>query len=81
MKLDFEQKEKVKQLLDEKTSEKVLCPVCGHKEWNLSDTIFEIREYHGGDFIAGKGSIVPVIVLTCTNCGNSLFFNAIPPEI
>lgn len=54
------------------------CSICGNQKWLLNDTIFEMREFNGGDLIIGeKSAIMPVISLSCTECGNTLFLSAI----
>jgi predicted RNA-binding Zn-ribbon protein involved in translation (DUF1610 family) len=54
------------------------CPMCGIIKWNVSDKLFELREYHGGDLvIGGQASIIPLIPIICSNCGNTIFINAI----
>jgi hypothetical protein len=53
------------------------CQMCGLGNWNVSETIFEIREYNQGDLIVGGGPILPVIPVTCDNCGNTILVNAI----
>ncbi len=50
------------------------CSVCGEEKWNLSDKIFAIS--HFGPEDQKNKQLYPVVVLTCANCGNSLFFNA-----
>jgi RNase P subunit RPR2 len=53
------------------------CQMCGIGNWNVSDSIFELREYNNGDLIVGGGPIMPVVPVTCDNCGNTVFVNAI----
>lgn len=53
------------------------CPVCGKGPWSVSDDIFEIRDYNNGNIILGGGAIIPIIPVTCLNCGNTIFVNAI----
>jgi len=53
------------------------CPLCGAQKWNVSDTVFELREFHQGDIIVGGAPIAPVIPVTCSNCGNTVLVNAI----
>ena len=53
------------------------CPMCESNSWNVSDKIYELREFHGGNLVIGSGPIFPVIPVSCSNCGNSLFVNAI----
>lgn len=52
------------------------CPVCQHSNWNLGRTISELRSFHGGVF-ALVGPVLPVVSITCMNCGLVLQFNAI----
>lgn len=53
------------------------CPMCAANSWSLSDKVFELREYHGGNIVLGSGPIYPVMPVTCTNCGNTVMINAI----
>jgi predicted RNA-binding Zn-ribbon protein involved in translation (DUF1610 family) len=54
------------------------CPMCGENSWNVSDKIFELREFHNGNLVVGKEStIFPVFPVSCNNCGNSIFVNAL----
>jgi ribosomal protein S27AE len=53
------------------------CPMCGTGNWTVSDKVFELREYHDGNIVLGSGPIVPLIPVTCDNCGNVVFVNAI----
>jgi hypothetical protein len=63
------------------------CPVCGQGPWQVQDKVFQLTEYHEGNLILG-GPLVPVIPVTCGNCGNTVLVNAIvcgavrqaPPE-
>jgi predicted nucleic-acid-binding Zn-ribbon protein len=55
------------------------CPFCGRNEWNVSEKIFELREFNDGNLMIGgpKGAVMPVIPITCANCGNTAFINAL----
>ena len=55
------------------------CPMCHSSSWNLSDKIFELREFNNGSLVLGgpSSAITPVIPVTCTNCGNTIFVNAL----
>jgi len=53
------------------------CPLCGVGNWNVSESIFELREFTKEGFVIGGVPIVPVIPVTCGNCGNTVLVNAI----
>jgi hypothetical protein len=53
------------------------CPLCGVGNWNVSESIFELREFNKEAFVIGGAPIVPVIPVTCANCGNTVLVNAI----
>lgn len=54
-----------------------ICPMCGTGAWNVSDKVFELREFHDGNIVLGVGPIIPIIPVTCDNCGNVVLINAI----
>lgn len=54
----------------------IVCPVCKGVQWNVNDLVIESREFLNGD-VALNGTIMPFIPLTCRNCGNTLFLNAV----
>jgi len=77
MRLTEEQKNKVRELLGSKSITPPICPVCTSSLWGISDTVFELREFQGGAFVlTGDSHIYPVVPLTCDNCGNTYFINA-----
>ncbi len=54
------------------------CPMCGIGNWNISDKMFELREFHGGNMVmGGNSSVAPVATVTCDNCGNTVLVNGI----
>lgn len=53
------------------------CPMCGSGPWNVQDEAFELRAFQGGNLVLGAGPLVPVVVVTCQNCGNTMLVNAI----
>ena len=72
--------EQRKQLVDKLNEiwKRQQCCVCGNSHWNISDAVFELREFHHGSMVVGGDSrIYPVIPLTCASCGNTIFLNAI----
>ena len=69
--------DKVIRFLQEKWQGRT-CPMCQAGNWSVSDQVFEMREFNGGNrILGGKSSILPVIPVTCANCGNIIFVNAI----
>lgn len=56
-----------------------VCPMCGGREWNATDKIFELREFNEGNAVIGgaKSAVFPIIPVTCKNCGNTVFINAL----
>ncbi len=52
-----------------------MCCICQGSDWNVSDTIFELREFNNGSL--GGGAIQPIVTLTCLNCGQTIMQNAI----
>jgi hypothetical protein len=75
MKLTTEQQQsviqKLQHFLDNSCS-------CNAHNWILNDKVFELREFQGGGLIiGGESSVFPVITVTCKDCGNTYFFNAI----
>ena len=55
------------------------CPMCGSRTWNVTDKVFELREFNDGNLVLGGpgGSVYPVIPVTCGNCGNTIFVSAL----
>ena len=53
------------------------CPLCGIGNWNISDSVFELRKFHGGNLVISGGPVVPIVPVTCSNCGNTIMVNAL----
>ena len=53
------------------------CPLCNSGNWNISDTVYELREFQEGNLVLGAGPILPLIPVTCNNCGNTVLVNAL----
>ena len=46
--------------------------------WQITDRIFELREFHGGNLVLGAHQrVLPVIPMSCGRCGYTRFLNAI----
>lgn len=56
-----------------------VCPLCGTGNWQVVDKYFELREFNDGNLVLGgpNSSIIPVIPVSCNNCGNTVFINAL----
>ena len=52
------------------------CQVCGANTWNVEPQLAELRFLNLDGFIVG-GPVLPLIVVTCSNCGNTVFINAV----
>ncbi len=54
------------------------CPLCGaSSSFTAMPDIMELRQFCHGKTIFGGVSIVPLVVLTCSECGNTVFINAL----
>ena len=55
------------------------CLSCGANEWTISPKVFELREFNNGNLVIGgqNSSIIPVIEVTCKNCGRIVLYNAL----
>ncbi len=56
------------------------CAVCGSAQWQVEDTMFELREFAGGA-VATQGSVKPVVTATCNGCGHILFMSPLTTGI
>jgi ribosomal protein S27AE len=70
------QRTRLVQHLEQKWTNKN-CTMCGESAWNVPEEIYELREFHGGGLVVGPVPIVPVLPVTCSNCGNTVLINAI----
>ena len=68
--------EKIIKHLQEKWSGRP-CPMCGNAGWSVQDSVFELREFHGGTMVIGGSALIPVVPVACNNCGNTVLINAI----
>lgn len=53
-----------------------VCPLCGEKEWNFGDKVYQLMEFDFDGLHLGK-STIPVVPIVCENCGNTYFVNAL----
>ena len=76
MPIDQKDKDKLIKFWDEKIPDMGVCPLCKKSQWSVSDTLWEVREFFQGGLKVGS-PVYPVIIVTCNNCGNTYFLNAI----
>ena len=74
--MDKETAEKTKQFINLKWLTPKMCPICGNPNLGLIEEIVEIRPFNGGNIVVG-GELFPYNVIVCSNCGYTIFFNAI----
>lgn len=55
---------------------KRVCDVCGHSQWNLAEDIIAPMAFSEGSIMLG-GRSYPQLMVICTNCGNTKYFNAV----
>jgi hypothetical protein len=53
------------------------CPLCSVAKWSLPPMVFELRSFHSGSKSTNKDPILPLIPITCENCGTVQLVNAI----
>ncbi len=52
------------------------CQMCGVGNWNVQNSIYQLLQFNQGAMVIG-GPVIPVIPVTCNNCGNTVLVNAI----
>src|SRR5262245_4038379 len=53
-------RKKIEAALRSKTTKGIQpCTVCGNNDWVLDNTVYELREFHGGNLAIGQSGIVP----------------------
>ena len=52
------------------------CSVCHKNDWKVDAVLYEVREFTVINVGFASETLLPVVVVTCANCGNLLFFNA-----
>ncbi len=54
------------------------CGLCGSDRWFFDDVVYELREVQAQHLFTPKDAkLFPVLVVTCSNCGNSHLINAL----
>ena len=52
------------------------CPLCGHGNWNVDTNIVTLINATDGVMQVG-GNYLPLVPVTCMNCGNTILVNAV----
>ena len=56
------------------------CPMCEKRQWSITDSVYELKAHQKGAFLT-DGFVVPVVLVVCNNCGNTVLVNAITAGI
>jgi len=75
MTLSLQQQQIVRDAL---SSHNTTCSVCGLPHFVIIDKLYELREFNDGNLIVGgDSSILPLVIISCMNCGNLITMSAI----
>lgn len=74
-KLTDEEQQKANKWIKDHLKDSFSCPVCGHKDFHLQDTLGIITLFGGGATMLGTG--YPTLVMVCKNCAYMMFFSAV----
>jgi hypothetical protein len=74
--LNNEQQNKAMAHLNSKWVGKRECSVCKNNSWNIHPQVYEMRQFNEGGMVLG-GPLLPLIIVECNNCGNTISINAI----
>lgn len=75
MKLTKEQQQIITSKINEKWAKPIACPTCKANSWNISDNVFELRDFNYGNMVIGGVPIIPIVPVICHNCGNTILVN------
>lgn len=76
MSLSNIQKEKAIKHIEKSSGGIQKCSMCKEREWSIHPELYQLTQFNEGGTIIG-GPVVPLLILECTNCGNTLSINAI----
>lgn len=63
------------------------CPLCGQNSWSINNRVFQLGEYETSESLRKRienkldSKCVPLVPLTCDNCGNTYLINAILTDL
>ncbi len=67
-------KEKLLSIINEKWTTKT-CPMCSCNSWIVDDSMVTPLEIGEKKDLRLGGKMMPLVPVTCTNCGNTVFVN------
>ena len=53
------------------------CPMCDARKFSVQDKVYQLMEFHKDAGLMVGGPIIPLIPVSCENCGVTIFVNAI----
>lgn len=75
MKITSKQQEKLEAFLNK---QKIGTCACGSDHFTFVDSVYELREFSGGNLVVGgDNSILPVVIFVCSKCGEMKMLSAI----
>jgi predicted nucleic-acid-binding Zn-ribbon protein len=58
------------------------CPLCKVRDWGITDTVFALIELYQNHILDVRaGAYLPVIPITCNNCGITMLISAVKAGI
>lgn len=66
--------EKLLKIINQKWKTK-FCPMCGKNDWTINNDMMTMLGVGEDKSIQLGGKIVPVVAITCNECGNTIFVN------
>lgn len=51
------------------------CPMCSHNNWNVDKNLVTALKVSENGGIELGGNVMPLVAVTCLNCGNVIFVN------
>lgn len=72
-----EEADQIKAAIIEKAPTLGVCPICGNKNWRVTNEFIALTVQEDLQSIKLAGVSLPLIPITCSNCGNTHFLNLI----
>jgi len=76
MKLSDEQQKQVVEFMERTWPKDAGCPICHRNDWAIRNRTFEVIEHAEGSARNLRRLSMPLVAVTCENCGNVVFMNA-----